>query len=208
MNSKLKIKDLRKVKGVADNPFATALLEEFQSVTRREYLNSDRSKGVVNNITDSHNNLLGESRFFRVKKVDTATFTKVFTDKVSALWDMPSNATRVFAYIQTILHPNKDTIYFLPSEAQEKTNYTEATVWKGVKWLMENDFIAKSNKPYIYFINPTIFFNGDRVAFVEVIEKQRPAGNSNPNAGFELDQSRDPQLTIEEAIEREKDENQ
>jgi hypothetical protein len=38
---------------------------------------------------------------------------------------------------------------------------------------MENKFIARGPNPYKYYINPTIFFNGDRLTFIEQYELEK-----------------------------------
>jgi hypothetical protein len=47
---------------------------------------------------------------------------------------------------------------------------SKKTIFTGLSELLENKFIARGNHPYKYFINPTIFFNGDRITFLKQYE--------------------------------------
>jgi hypothetical protein len=53
----------------------------------------------------------------------------------------------------------------------EYTGYNaKKTILNALSELLENKFIARGSNPYHYFINPTIFFNGDRLIFLEQYE--------------------------------------
>ena len=157
------------------NPFRKELLEEFAPVKKREYVSQDGKNGVQNIlVANGTGEVIGESRLFRYKTVDTEQFTKIFTKRVAAIFDMTKPASRVFAYLQNVLPVGKDELYFDIIECKEFTGYTSVTsIWAGVKWLIENEFIARNRKTNFLFINSTIFFNGDRVAFVEVLTKRK-----------------------------------
>jgi hypothetical protein len=43
---------------------------------------------------------------------------------------------------------------------------------------VDNHFIARGPNPFVYYINPTIFFNGDRLTFVEQYELEKKEENS------------------------------
>lgn len=185
------IKNIRSLKGVDKNPFKRELLEDFQVVKKREYIDQAGQKGVTNTIISRDGEEVGESRFFRYKKYDSEQFAKVFVNRVSAMWDMPKPASRVFSYILSILPKDKDTIYMDINSTKKFTKYSnDASVWSGIKWLMENDFLAKSDRMNIYFINPTIFFNGDRAAFVDVLIKDDKKENPNQTDLFRANEQK------------------
>jgi uncharacterized protein YceH (UPF0502 family) len=50
---------------------------------------------------------------------------------------------------------------------------SQATFWRGLAELVKAQIIAKTMRQGRYFINPNFVFNGDRVAFTTLIEKQR-----------------------------------
>ncbi|MFY0838350.1 hypothetical protein ACA371_28650, partial [Klebsiella pneumoniae] len=48
-----------------------------------------------------------------------------------------------------------------------------ATMKRGINELEKAKIIAKTMRKSFYFINPNFLFNGDRVAFTTVIERER-----------------------------------
>jgi hypothetical protein len=52
---------------------------------------------------------------------------------------------------------------------------------------MENKFIARGPNPYKYYINPTIFFNGDRLTFIEQYELEKTTEQKRAAGGQQLD---------------------
>jgi len=177
-----KISNIRSLSGHDRNPFRKELLEQFEPVKKREYISQEGDKGVANIITSRDGEVVGESRFFRYKTYDSHQFAKVFTSRVTAMWDMPKPASRIFSYILTILVKDKDEIYFDANDAMKYTEYSsQGSIWQGVKWLLENDFIAKAHRTNVYYINPTIFFNGDRAAFVDLIIREDQPKAANPD---------------------------
>ncbi len=167
-----------------ENPFKTELLEEMKVVQKRQWVGQSTKlemKGVENQLVlNPDGEKVGETRLFSVQKVDSEQFTKLYTTKLKVLWDMPANAVRVFTYIMDILKPNKDEFYFDEEDALKKTGYKGyKSLWQGRAWLIKKDFIAYSSRPYIYYINPTVFFNGDRLVIAEAYIKQDKKDNPN-----------------------------
>lgn len=178
-----KIKNIRQSERHEKNPFTQELLEDFRVVKKREYMNTEGDKGVQNLVISGNDEVVGESRFFRYRTYDPEQFAKVFTRKVTAMWDMPKPAGRMFSFVLSTLPKEKDEIYIDIKEAMQFADYkTEKSIWEGIKWLLENGFLAKSIRTNFYFINCTIFFNGNRAAFVEMIVK-----NSGDAADKQLD---------------------
>jgi hypothetical protein len=95
------------------------------------------------------------------------------------MYDMSKAGIKVFTYILSILKPNKDSFDFDYEDCMNFTNYSsKKTVLTGLTELLENQFIARGGNPYKYFINPTMFFNGDRVAFMkEYMVSDSPEGD-------------------------------
>lgn len=176
----MKIKNIRQTEKHEKNPFRKELLEDFQVVKKREYMNVDGDRGVQNLVVTRDSEVVGESRFFRYRRYDPEQFAKVFTRRVTAMWDMPKPAGRMFSFVLSVLPKDNDEIYIDVKDAMQFADYkTEKSIWEGIKWLLENEFLAKSTKTNFYFINPTIFFNGDRAAFVDLIVKENIQAATN-----------------------------
>jgi len=130
----------------------------------------------------------GHTAFVKHLKIDKSKFVKVFTNEVSNFFDLSRAGMRVFCYVLSIAKPNIDQIVFDLKDCQEFTAYkSKATVFKGMSELLENRFMARSPKHYIFFINPSIFFNGDRqVSFVKSYQMK----DSNAEMQKAIDESR------------------
>ena len=78
---------------------------------------------------------------------------------------------KVFAFIASVAKVNKDVVYFEIDECKKFTGYkTHVPILTGLSELIELQFIARTKVHYKYFINPTMFFNGSRIAFIKSYE--------------------------------------
>lgn len=165
-----------KIKKYKENPFKKLLMEEIKTVQKRQWVGeslNNQMHGVDNQIViNSDGEPVAETRLFSVKRVDNEHFTKLYTRNLKDFWEMPETAIKVFTYIMNVLKPNQDRFYFNEREAMKITKYkTNKSLWTGRNWLIANKFIAKTLDPYFYFINPTIFFNGDRLVILQAYIK-------------------------------------
>ena len=158
---------MSKYKGIREfvinekNPFWDTL----NLKTRKKNIIAGPAEEII--VNKNTNEVTGHTAFMKFQTVDKEKFVKVFTENVSSLFDLSRPAIRVFCYIMDRVKPNIDEVTFTLDDAMEFTGYTsKATIFKGVSELIENRFIARSKQHYIFYINPNIFFNGDRVSFV------------------------------------------
>lgn len=156
-----KVSDSQKFK---DNPFVAD-----------EYLKIDRGKRTI--IAGNTNKLLmdketgeieGITLMHRYKEVDKTTFVKLYTTEISSLFELSKTGLKTFGYVLNNSEINKDTIYiFLPDLIAYAGWTSLKQAYRGLGELIANKIIAMSNRPNIWFINPNIFFNGDRIAFIK-----------------------------------------
>ena len=50
-------------------------------------------------------------------------------------------------------------------------NVSRTSFQRALKEMMEKGFIAESTKPYLFWFNPNLFFNGNRMTFVHEFRK-------------------------------------
>jgi len=119
--------------------------------------------------------------FWESHEVDSTKFVKLFIRGVSALKDLTGAGTKVFEvlYLRMQEAIGKDQIYMSFSLVdQTLTPMSEATYTRGMRELIEKDFLAASPNIGLYWINPSFIWNGDRLAFVQEYRKansrQRP----------------------------------
>lgn len=122
-------------------------------------------------IIDSNSQVKGHSLFARKVQVDKARFMKVFMTGLSNWFDLSKAGIKVFAYVANQVEPNRDSFLFDLEDCKAFTGYSgKNSIFSGLAELVENRFIARGPNPFVYYINPTIFFNGDRLTFIEQYE--------------------------------------
>lgn len=111
-----------------------------------------------------------------VKMVDDAQFVKVFADGIAGIYDLGRSGARVFRYLFAVVqeHPNVDRIYLHFMDAvEEPWEIPKTTFFKGMAELIEKNFIAASDRPNMYYLNPAMLWNGDRFRFVQEFVKAK-----------------------------------
>ena len=122
-------------------------------------------------MVDKEGNVKAHSVFAKRVKIDKAQFAKIYIGSLQSWFDLSKPSIRIFTYIIENLKPNKDYFMFDYEECMEHTKYkSKQSIVTGMRELMENKFIARGKKRYLYYINPTIFFNGDRFTFLKQYE--------------------------------------
>ena len=125
---------------------------------------------------------MGHTSFIQQIEVDEQQFTKIYLSQFSAFFNLKSQAIKVFGYIMTKLNPKQDMFIFLMEECLEYTKYTSKnSIWIGLGSLVEEKIIARGPAESLYFINPMIAFNGDRVTFAKTYVKKQKGKVIDPN---------------------------
>ncbi|NOJ29400.1 MAG: hypothetical protein DA328_04450 [Nitrososphaeraceae archaeon] len=164
------------------NPFIDDLSKKIEIKKRKEFLNQHtegKNKKAVQFVIDQDGEQVAISTFVQYKEVDPETFTKIYNAELQAFWNLSKSAIKLFTFITHVLEPRKDTFIFRIHEAMEFMGYTsKAPIYQGLSGLLGANFIARTLYENEYYINPLIFFNGDRAAFVKVYR------NKNNNTKF------------------------
>lgn len=127
-----------------------------------------------NAVIDIKKNEINEDAIFfsTKKKIEIEEFIKVFTSKLQKFFDLSPTGIRVFCYISKILK-YEDYFNLDWEEAMKYTKYkSKVSIINGLIELLNADIIARGNNPYFYYINPTIFYKGNRLTLVEQYETE------------------------------------
>lgn len=113
------------------------------------------------------NNFLEDKELILAKELykDTTNFCKLFIDqKILDINNLNGNDSKLFLYILfTTLNANVDFIILNPKVLSEKLNMSINTIYSCIVNLNKNLVITqKEDDNVIYWINPYIFFRGDR----------------------------------------------
>lgn len=110
-----------------------------------------------------------------VEDVDEAQFVKIFAPTIAATYGLTKTALRVFQEILIQYQKMKMSggyvedvrLYWFDGGLDGRTlDMSEKTFQRGLKELLENQFVYP-RQPGIYWVNPALFFRGDRVRFIK-----------------------------------------
>lgn len=160
----------------SENPFMTQVYHDSKPVTRKmtaptndlmvvsreDLITADASVGLI----------------FQ-HQVESNEFIKLYAKGVTAMWGLSSPGKKVFSLLFEQYAGkqgmNQDTVtLFYPSlskEIQESISYRVFT--RGINDLIKHGFIAESIVPAQFYINPSFFFNGDRMAIIHMYQKKK-----------------------------------
>jgi len=126
------------------------------------------------------------------KKVDGEQFVKLFTANIALTFDLSAPGIKAFSVLVWVLQNqalSKDEIaldaLMLDDFMQAHRDKTPPlklslpTFWRGLAELVNAQIIAKTMRQGRYFINPNFIFNGDRIAFTTVIERNKRVRDPN-----------------------------
>lgn len=150
-----------------ENPFASqALVKIGQALRRRKVLGINKDEAaILKAIDEKTGEVLGDTAFIRNKTVDDEQFAKFFFAGFKAFFDLRPATIKVFGYILRQLHPNCDYFMFFVDQCRQETGCGVTTIYRALTELCAAEIIARGRNDILYYINPIIVFNGDRVTF-------------------------------------------
>lgn len=117
------------------------------------------------------------------KRVDSEQFVKLFTANIALTFELGSAGIKAFSVLVWVLQDRSISRDLVPLDkyvledflkAQEKkVALSQATFARGLAELEKAKIIAKHIRQGWYFINPNFVFNGDRIAFTTLIERNK-----------------------------------
>jgi len=167
---------LRKLTRYPMNP----LLEATEVRSKRKTTRAlSRGKLIASQTGES----VGDTALYSTREVDDATFVKVFDAGIQASFDLTGPAFKVFQLVLRLVASGRmqnDQIVMhvsLATDATSPLRMSDKTFWRGMKELVAKRFIAAGTIPGMFWINPHLFFKGDRLLIVNeyVRQKKKPA---------------------------------
>ena len=118
------------------------------------------------------------------KRVDAEQFVKVFTTNIGMTFDLTSAGIKAFSVLLWVVQHSAlskdevdldshvlDDFITKHKDTGKPLRLSLATFKRGINELEKAKIVAKTIRQGRYFINPNFVFNGDRVAFTTVIER-------------------------------------
>jgi hypothetical protein len=111
---------------------------------------------------------IGGMGFWWDEEVDTTRFVKMFLDGIKQAAGLSKTGIQVFelVYLQMRANPGSDEIKLNKYVAKDH-GISDRTYQRGVRELLEKEFLYKSPSDGVFFVNIRFMFNGDRLAFVK-----------------------------------------
>lgn len=159
------------------NPFLAEMVAEVD--LGKKTVAFGTGKGLVDPETGEYQ---GEAAFKITKVVDKSQFLMMYMGLQSAFWQLSPRAQKVLRVIFYQAQHNaigKDEIHLSWEAAeeifkQEDIKMSRATYFRGVSELVEKRVIAEATRPSIFYLNPTLLFNGNRATFIQQIITDDP----------------------------------
>jgi len=161
------------------SPSHNPLVEPQAIKAKRRLVKSGRTEDLVNKITGE---ITGVSAIHQVEEKDDAEFVKVFAAGVAASYDLTKTAQRTF---QVVLDQYQRTpmsrgyadyvnlFWFGDGIEGRDVGMSEKTFQRGLKELLLKRFIYPKDSAS-FWINPALFFKGDRVLFIKEYRRKKP----------------------------------
>lgn len=181
------VANLRYIKKHMENP----LVEAGEIKSKQKTVRAFGTGSMVDTITGE---VMAGTAIVVRKSVDEEHFVKVFAEGVKASFDLKPSGFKVFQLVLKAAQSGAfgaDSIYLYFMNAVEDPDMpiSRQTFHKGLKELIEKKFVAASTQPNIYWINPHLFFKGDRVAFVtEYIRRPKGGKTTDHNVREQLEE--------------------
>ncbi len=160
------------------HPDMNPLLEAKAIEIRRRYVQT----GVRRDLVDMESGEVTAASVIRqVEEKDDAEFVKVFAAGVAATYDLTKTGQKVFSAILTeyentpMANGFADAVYiawFGDGLGGRDIGMSEKTFQRGLKELLGKGFLAPKT-PNLFWVNPSLFFKGDRVLFVREYHRKR-----------------------------------
>lgn len=122
---------------------------------------------------------ISQSGIHIIEEKDEEEFIKLYTKNMKLFFDLKPSTQKVLMAILNAIQksPGTDSIYLNWFSVQDYNNennlgISETSFYRSLKDLLDKGFIAESKIPNKYWINPHLFFNGDRMIFIKEYRKK------------------------------------
>ena len=160
------------------SPMVNPLMEPRQIQVRRRFVSTrSSSQQLMNTVTGE---MTAIAVIQTVEERDDAEFVKVFADGVRAAFDLSRTGYRVFQAVLAVYQSTTmrggyaeavELYWFGPGLNGQVLDMSEKTFQRGLKELLSKDFLYP-RAPSSFWVNPSLFFKGDRVAFVKEYKRK------------------------------------
>lgn len=177
------------------SPTVNPLMEPREIRVQRRYI---RTRSTSQQLVDPRTGeLAAVATIHVVEDRDDAEFVKVFAEGVRAAFELTRTGYRVFQAVLAIYQNTSmrggyaeavELFWFNDGLNGKTVDMSEKTFQRGLKELLSKGFLYP-RMASSFWVNPSLFFKGDRVAFVR--EYRRKAKESQGQGQIQMDSSED-----------------
>ncbi len=134
--------------------------------TKRFHVPGGKAAVIVDNSSGEIKGI-GGMGFWWEEEVDSSRFVKLFLDGIKQASDLSKTGMQMFelVYHEMRANPGSDEIKLNQYLAKDH-GISDRTYQRGVRELLEKEFLYRSPSDGVFFVNIRFMFNGDRLAFV------------------------------------------
>lgn len=134
--------------------------------TKRFHVPGGKGSVIVDNSSGEIKGI-GGMGFWWEEEVDRSRFVKLFLDGIKQAAGLSKTGMQVFevVYYELRANPGSDEIKLNQYVAKDH-GISDRTYQRGVRELLEKEFLYRSPSDGVFFVNIRYMFNGDRLAFV------------------------------------------
>ena len=104
------------------------------------------------------------------KLYDKDKFVKIFTSNVGLIFGLTRTAQTVLSKVIECLKVDEDKFYINLVHIQKECGYKAATpIYRGLTELIDKGIIARTTDRNLWYINPHVLFNGNRITLMRNI---------------------------------------
>jgi hypothetical protein len=169
---------LPRIRDILLSPLVNPLLEPQEIRVQRRYVRTSSRQELMDARTGE---LTAVTAIHTIEERDDAEFVKVFAEGVKAAFSLSRTGYRVFQAVLAIYQNTSmkggfaesvDLFWFGEGLNGQAVGLSEPTLNRGLRELLANRFLYPRS-PSSYWVNPSLFFKGDRVAFVKEYRRKR-----------------------------------
>lgn len=151
------------------NPFICLVSDEINNVWKP--IQSEKNVIQAKNGDGAMITLKDQRVFYRPVHSDNSMFTKIYKRHLKEMFNLTHGSLKLFGYVMNNMSFLKepDLVYIDMDDAINFCEYGEnsrSVIYKSLIELCNKGFICKTDRPWVFFVNPAYAFNGNRVTLV------------------------------------------
>jgi hypothetical protein len=169
------VKGLTSYKYNSVNPFLAQVMSEFKAknkmkrvgITTQDVLNADTGELESQKLV-----VLGKKEY-----VDADEFAKIFIKNIGFFYELSKSDLKIFQLLLNKVEYNQDIVCVNMQKMAHDLNLAIQTVYNSMAKLIEREIIARADSNECFYVNPKVFFKGDRLVLIN--EYQKKIENNN-----------------------------